>query len=201
MHISEGVLSGSVTVGTSVLALGVAVLSLRKTAQEDIPRISLMVAGFFVATLIHIRLGPVSTHLTLNGLMGIMLGSSSFPAILAALLLQAVLFQHGGLTSLGANSLVMGLPALVSWGLFRLGRMYKEGRGGMVLSLVTFFSGALGVVLSSLLLAGLLVFSGSAFEATAKLVLAVEMPMALAEGLITVLVVNFLLKVKPELLG
>ena len=70
-------------------------------------------AVFFVASLVHIPIGPTSVHPLLNGLMGIVLGWAAVPAILVALLLQAVFFGFGGITVLGVNVVNMAVPALV----------------------------------------------------------------------------------------
>ena len=197
MHISDGVLSGPVCAGTAVAAVAIAGAVLKKTEREDIPRIAVMTAAFFVASLVHIKLGPASVHLLLNGLVGIVLGWASFPAILVALLFQAIMFQHGGITTLGANTLIMGVPALVSWGMFRLkGKLPGYRFTPHVLS---FTGGMVAILLSAAFMALVLVFTGKEFIATAKLIMAAHLPLALVEGSITMLVVGFFMKVKPEL--
>ena len=85
-------------------------IGLKKMDYEAIPRVAILSAAFFVATLIHVPVGPVGLHLVLNGLMGLLLGWMAVPAILIALFLQALLFQFGGLTVLGVNTVTMALP-------------------------------------------------------------------------------------------
>ena len=46
-------------------------------------------------------------HLILNGLLGMLLGWAAFPSIFVALMLQAILFQYGGITVLGVNTFNM----------------------------------------------------------------------------------------------
>ena len=104
MHISDGVLSGSVCITSAAAAVAIASVSLKKTDSADIPKVAVMTAAFFVASLIHVKIGPTSSHLVLNGLMGAVLGIAAFPAVLAALIFQAIMFQHGGITTLGAYS-------------------------------------------------------------------------------------------------
>jgi cobalt/nickel transport system permease protein len=53
--------------------------------------VSLLPTTFCVASLIHVPIGPGNVHLILEGLMGIVLGWSCFPAILIALFLQSIL--------------------------------------------------------------------------------------------------------------
>jgi cobalt/nickel transport system permease protein len=85
-----------------------------RVRDEEIPRIALMTAAFFVASLIHIRVGPTSVHLLLNGLVGVVLGRRAGLAIPLGLFLQAALLGHGGFTSLGVNACVMTAPALAA---------------------------------------------------------------------------------------
>jgi cobalt/nickel transport system permease protein len=91
--------------------------------QAQVPKASLLTAAFFVASWIHIPTPIASVHFILNGLVGVLLGWFAFPAILIGLLFQAILFQHGGLSSLGVNALIMGLPSLIAHGLFQVGRL------------------------------------------------------------------------------
>ena len=73
-----------------------------------------MAAAFFVATLIHVKVGPTSVHLLLNGLVGVILGRRAPLAIAVGLFLQAALLGHGGFLPLGVNTCVMSLPALLA---------------------------------------------------------------------------------------
>ena len=111
MHISEGVLSPAVLAGGAGLAVVGTTIGLKKLDYEAIPRVAILSAAFFVATLIHVPIGPVAEHLVLNGLMGLLLGWLAVPAILIALFLQALLFQFGGLTALGVNTVTMAAPS------------------------------------------------------------------------------------------
>ncbi len=133
MHISEGVLSPAVLAGGAALAAAGTAIGLKKMDYEAIPRVAILSAAFFVATLIHVPVGPVGLHLVLNGLMGLLLGWLAVPAILIALFLQALLFQFGGLTVLGVNTVTMALPAVICFYVFRpfLRRHWSrcQGRG------------------------------------------------------------------------
>ena len=112
MHISEGVLSAPVLIGCASAAAACTAVGLKKIAPDRIMAVALLTATFFVASLIHVPVGPGNIHLVLNGLLGIILGWASFPAILVALLLQALFFQFGGITVLGVNVMIMALPAV-----------------------------------------------------------------------------------------
>src|SRR5436190_9636815 len=120
VHISYGVLTTPWIVGGFVLAALLLFIATRRLHDEEIPRIAILTAAFFVASLIHIRVGPTSIHLLLSGLVGVVLGRRAPLAIFVGLLLQVILIQHGGYWTLGVNTCVMAVPALLSWGAFRV---------------------------------------------------------------------------------
>lgn len=130
MHIAEGVLTTQVLAGGgSIAAIGTAI-GLRKLDYERIPRVAILSSAFFVASLVHVPVGPSSTHLILNGLIGLILGWAAFPAILVGLILQVILFQFGGFTTLGVNTVNMALPAVIVWYLFN-SSVQKAGNGDL----------------------------------------------------------------------
>ncbi len=73
-------------------------LAVWRVREEDIPRIGVLTAAFFVGSSIHIKLAvlPTSVHLILNGLVGVVLGRRAPLAIAVGLLLQYLLLAHGG---------------------------------------------------------------------------------------------------------
>ncbi len=195
MHISEGILSWQVLAGGGAVALAGSVLGITTLDQEKVARTGILSAAFFVASLIHIPLGPSSVHLILNGLVGIILGWSAFPAILIALMLQAIIFQFGGITTLGVNTVIMAVPAVVCYYFFGL-----FCRRTWLLFPAAFMSGVLAIFLSSLLAAAVLIFSEKNFWELSVIIVAAHLPVMLVEGLITGFAVVFLKKVKPALL-
>lgn len=195
MHISEGILSAPVLLtGVGLTAAGVTV-GLKKMDPDRIPQVAVLSSAFFVATLIHLPLGPSAVHLVLNGLMGLLLGWTAFPAILVGLTLQALLFQYGGLTTLGINTFNMAFPAVICYYLFGRGAPLKRPAVMMTLA---FVGGFLAVFLSALLLALSLVFTGESFLATAELLVVTHVPVMFVEGIVCFFCLGFLLKVKPE---
>jgi cobalt/nickel transport system permease protein len=184
----------------------------RENPQEGVPPAALLTAAFIVASWIHIPVPPTSVHLVLNGLLGVVLGYYAFPAILIGLFFQAILFQHGGLTTLGVNATMLGVPALVAYLVFRLPNVVWRSRardtnGYRVLTAVFgFFGGATGVGLSAVIALVLLITTIPAqLDAEAErtaiyaLILA-HVPLMIIEGIFTALVVAFLQRVKPDLL-
>jgi cobalt/nickel transport system permease protein len=198
MHISEGILSPTVLIaGAALTAVGTAV-GLRKLDTEEIPSMGILSAAFFVGSLVHVPAGPASVHLVLNGLLGLILGWKAFPAILVALALQALLFQYGGLTTLGVNTLNMALPAVIGHYLFGWAVRIKTGTS--LFTAAAFLCGAFAILVSGLMLGFSLYFTGEAFLPAAKLVVAAHLPVMLIEGGLTAVCALFLRRVKPELL-
>jgi cobalt/nickel transport system permease protein len=118
VHIADGVLTVPWLAGGMVLAGLLALLGAWRIREEEIPQVAVLTAAFFVASLIHVRVGPTSVHLLLNGLVGVVLGRRAGLAIPVGLFLQAALIGHGGFTTLGVNSVVLTVPALLAWLLF-----------------------------------------------------------------------------------
>jgi cobalt/nickel transport system permease protein len=196
MHISDGVLPISVTVGGYAASAALAAWSARRTRSEELPKVAVVTAAFFVASLIHVPFGPTSVHLLIPGLAGALLGPSAFLAIGLGLLLQSMLFQFGGLTALGANTLMMGVPALLCGVFFQR----LKGRSRRRQALVGGLAGALGTALAALVLALLLATGGEDFFGVAKIALAAHVPVVVIEGLVSAFTIGFLARVKPALL-
>lgn len=198
MHISEGVLSPPVlAAGAGLTAAGVG-YALKKMDYDRVPQVAIVSSAFFIAALIHVPIGPANVHFTLNGLTGILLGWAAFPAILVALFLQAVIFQFGGLTTLGVNTVAMALPAVICYLLF--GQFVRGESGSLSTTAASFACGALAIALSGLAVALSLIWSEESFWNMAKIVLIAHLPLMILEGLVTVLVVGFLKRVKPDIL-
>lgn len=197
MHISEGVLSPVVLgAGAALAALGVTA-GLKRLDHDRLMTVAILSSAFFVASLIHVPIGPASAHLVLNGLLGVMLGWAAFPAIFVALALQALLFQFGGLTVLGVNTFNMALPPVLCYYVFRpMLHGPSRLRGG-----AAFACGFLSVGASALLTAVSLGMSGVAFIPAARALMLAHIPVMIVEGVVTALVVSFIARVRPEMLA
>ncbi|ADB57486.1 cobalt transporter CbiM [Archaeoglobus profundus] len=191
VHISDGVLAPEIWITGYIVTAVILFFTLRRVRAEDIPKISIVTSAFFIASLIHIPIGPTSAHLILNGLMGILLGLYSYPAIFIGLLLQALLFQHGGITTLGINTINMGIPALIAYYIFRLKK--NPITAGVACGLAVF----LAVLLTSIVL----MLSGEEFYEVAVLLFIAHVPIAMVEAFVSAFVVAMLLKVKREVIA
>jgi cobalt/nickel transport system permease protein len=212
MHIPDGILPAAVNVAGYATAGAATWYSLRKineqeNPQEGVPKAALLTAAFFVASWIHIPVPPTSVHLILNGLLGVVLGYYAMPAILIGLFFQAVMFQHGGLTTLGVNATMMGIPALLAYFIFqqryRLGWQDNRTWSGVF----GFVGGALGLGLAALIAFSLLILTlpgtldAAAERASITALIIAHIPLMAIEGLFTALLVTFLLRVKPEMVN
>jgi cobalt/nickel transport system permease protein len=157
---------------------------------------ALLSSAFFVASLVHVPLGPGSVHLVLNGLLGIILGWAAFPAILIALFLQAVFFQFGGLVVLGVNTVTAAVPALLCFYLAR--PLLNKPKYRLI---TAFMTGVTAIFLSALLMAASLGLSDAGFLVTAKVIVLANIPVMVLEGFITLFTVAFLARVQPDILN
>jgi cobalt/nickel transport system permease protein len=119
VHIGNEMLTGRWELGGFAAAAVLLVIGAWRLHEEEIPRIALLTAAFFIASSMHVPVPPTTVHLLLNGLVGVVLGRRAGLAIFVGLLLQAVLLGHGGFLALGVNTCVMTLPAYVVWLFFR----------------------------------------------------------------------------------
>jgi len=196
MHISEGVLSGPVLLsGAALTAAGTAV-GLKKLDYDQIAKAGMLSGAFFIASLIHVPLGPTSVHLIMNGIVGLLLGWAAFPAILVALALQAVFFQFGGITTLGVNTVIMALPAVFCFCLFA--PLLRRSQAVMLTA--AFACGFLSVLMGGIIVGLALMFTEEKFFEVAAAVLATHLPVMIIEGIVTALCVAFLKKVQPSML-
>src|SRR3990170_5267291 len=199
MHIADGILSAPVIAagfgGTAVIAA----VTMRKMNLEEIPKVSVMSAVFFVANLIHIPVGPTSIHFILNGLVGVILGPRAFAAIMLGVILQAFLFGFGGVTVIGVNCVMLGGGALIAYFIWQLRHLFPLGdRLEMIFGAL---AGAAGILVSGVILALAVSLAGEEFWATADMVLVAHIPALIIEAIVVGACASFLKKTKPDLLA
>ena len=199
MHIADGILSAPVLAagfgGTVVLAA----VTLQKMGHEEIPKISVMSALFFVVNLIHIPIGPTSIHFIMNGLVGVILGKRAFPAIMLGVILQAFLFGFGGVTVIGVNCVMLGGGALIAYFIWQLRHRFPLGdRLEMIFGAL---AGATSIFVSGVILALALFLTGEEFIATAGYALTAHVPALIIEAIVVGACASFLKKTKPDLLS
>ncbi|MGF1496696.1 MAG: cobalt transporter CbiM [Elainellaceae cyanobacterium] len=212
MHIPDGILPAQVCVAGYAIAAPVAWYSLRRINKlpdpsADIPKASLLTAAFFVASSISIPIPPASIHLVFNGLLGAVLGYYAFPAILIGLFFQAVILGHGGLTTLGVDAVMMGVPALIAYQVFKLRHpLARRIKPRLADGFCGFLAGAVGIAIATLIFFTLVIsyipsgFDRATEQAAIYGLSLAHIPLALIEGVFTAMLVLFLQQVKPELL-
>ena len=216
MHISEGILTGqsmalTLVAGAASVAWGLTrVNTLIEKAPERKPLLALAGAFIFLLSLTPFPAGPgTTTHPCGTPLAAIILGPGPTVVLAAlSLFLQAAFFAHGGFSSLGANTLTLGLVGGVTgWFIYRTAR--KAG-------LSIFWSGALAGLLGDVttyaaagaILGGHLAFFGQTpqhdFFGYLKVIygayLPFQTPLALGEAVLTGVVMRSISQQRPEVL-
>lgn len=219
MHIMDGVVSSSLVVGATIVAVSAVGFGLKRIEPDDIPKIALLAAAFFVASVIRVPIGPTSAHLMLTGLLGLVLGPAIFPAIFAGLMLQTFIFGFGGITVLGLNLVNMALPGFLAYLIFmpflqrelqsRARDLYasSSSSGHKIFRfiqknrtfLIGFCAGSFSIAGSLLMVAFSLALSGQAFIPVAKFMVLANLPLIVIEGLFVGVILQFLTSLKPEL--
>jgi cobalt/nickel transport system permease protein len=198
VHISDGALAWPWLAGGWVVLTVLLLAAVWRVREEEVPRIGVLTAAFFVGSSIHIKLAilPTSVHLILNGLVGVVLGRRAPIAVTVGLLLQYFLVAHGGQTTLGVNGCIVGIPAvLVGWSYPLLRRLgIQPFTRGVILGAAA-SAGAVALNFLVLFLGG-----KEDWSMLAKLVLLAHLPVVLIEGLMLGVIVRYLEKVKPEML-
>lgn len=212
MHIPDGIVPAQVCAAGYGLTGLLTWYSLRQINKQgdpsaNVPKAALLTAAFFVASSIYIPIPPSSVHLLLNGLLGVVLGYFAFPAILIGLFFQALIVGHGGLTTLGVNAAMMGLPALLAYRIFRLRRLLNsKSTEPFIIGLFAFLGGALGLAIAALIFTAVVIatvpaeFNAQAEQAAIATLTISHIPLAILEGVFTAMLVLFLQRVRPELL-
>jgi cobalt/nickel transport system permease protein len=196
VHISDNVLQTYAWILGLCLFAPFLAHAMFRVGDEEIPRISLLTAAFFVASSIHVRIPPTSVHLLLNGLVGVVLGRRAALSIVIGLALQALLLGHGAFTTLGVNAFVLTIPALMGRLIFVL-----IARQGKPMFPAGFIAGTTTVATTALLNAAVLIaFGVEDWTIIAGTVMVAHMVLAVIEGVILGTITSYLAKVKPELL-
>ena len=199
MHIPDGVLSLPVLAGGGIVTALALVKSLPTVSEAALPKVAVVSALFFVASLMSVPIGPTSVHLVLSALMGLVLGWAAVPAVFVGLVLQAVFFGFGGLTTLGVTAAIIALPG-VFWSMVLRGtiaRIDGATRRGMLAAAAA----VLSIATSAGLVIAVLGLSDPHYLVSAPLVALTYLPLLVAEALITGFAVAFLSRVRPETLA
>lgn len=205
VHIPDGFLDTRTWVTTVPLAAGAVGYALRRTRgdleERQVPFLGVTAAFIFAAQMINFPVaGGTSGHLIGAVLAAVLLGPWNATVAMAAILvIQSLFFQDGGITALGAN--ILNMAVLAPWAGYTVYRLlaglWPRGER-LAIALAGWFSVLVAALAASLELA-----------AAGTVPLAVVLPAMLGwhaligvgEGLITIVVVSYARKVRPELAG
>jgi cobalt/nickel transport system permease protein len=210
VHIAEGYLPPLHAAAWTVVAAPFVAHGARAVVQqvraEPETKLLLGAAGAFTFVLSALKIPSVtgsSSHPTGTGL-GAILFRPPVMALLGTIVLvfQALLLAHGGITTLGAN--VFSLAVVGPWVAY--GVFVGVRRFGGPLALAVFLAAALADLATYFTTAAQLALahpdagSGAlgAFAEFASIFALTQVPLAISEGLLTVLVVRLLGRVSPD---
>ena len=198
MHIAEGYLPKTWAFGWMAVCVPFVVagfLSIRKKVERS-PKAKVLLAmcGAFAFVLSALKIPSVTgscSHPTGVGLGAILFGPTATTILgLIVLLFQALLLAHGGLTTLGANLFSMAIVGpIVSWAVYMALK-----KAGVKPAAAVFCAAALGDLLTYVTTSFQLgVVYGNVAEYL-TIFAVTQVPLAIAEGLLTVVVFNVLEK-------
>lgn len=205
MHIPDGFLSTTISAMCWVITLimlAVAVRNARADYDERlVPLAGVMAAFIFAGQMINFPVaGGTSGHLVGATLAFIVLGPSlGLLAMAAVIILQALLFQDGGLVVMGANLIVMGIvPGYAGYTIYQ----FWHKRNGRLQMIGAGVGAWIAIMLAALVTALLLGFSGTTSLAIAiPAMLGVHALIGIGEALITVAALAFIRQTRPQLLN
>jgi cobalt/nickel transport system permease protein len=204
MHIPDGFLNAQTWIPAWVVSAGGIGYSLKRATRvvKDrlIPLMGVMAAFIFAAQMLNFPvMGGTSGHLLGGVLASVLLGPYAGAIVISVVLLvQCLVFQDGGLTTLGANILNMALiGTIASYFLFRL-LLAVFGRKGFLAAVAA--AAWLSVMLASAVCAFELALSGtSPIRIALPAMAGVHALIGVGEAVITTLVVSFVLRTRPDL--
>jgi cobalt/nickel transport system permease protein len=208
MHIPDGFVSTGTAAATWLASAGSIGYAVRRVNQElnerQVPLMGVTAAFIFAAQMMNFTVaGGTSGHLLGGALAAILLGPWAGMLVLTSVLVvQALLFQDGGLLALGANVLNMAVVGvLIGWVVYMTLRRLLGDRTWA--TMVSGFAAAwLSVFVASLVAAAELAVSGTSPWAVVLPAMGlVHVLIGVGEGLITVGVLAFLQVARPDLLA
>lgn len=210
MHIMEGFLPVKHAIGWSVasapfVAYGLYTVN-KRIKEKPEQRMLLGVAAAFTFVLSALKMPSVTgscSHPTGTGLGAVLFGPVAMAPIGAVVLLfQAILLAHGGLTTLGANIFSMAIVGpFAASAIYHLAKAVKLPFGVSI-----FLAASLGDLLTYVTTSAQLALAfpdpsggfASSFAKFATVFAITQIPLAISEGLLTVVVFNALARFNPQ---
>jgi cobalt/nickel transport system permease protein len=208
MHIPDGFLNLPVSLITWTIAIALIMVALNqvqaKYQERTVPIMGVCAAFIFAAQMINFPIpGGTSGHLLGGALAGILLGPWAGSLVMAAVfIVQAFVFQDGGITVLGANITNMGLIGTFGgYYLYRAVRSVLGRNSWRGMAIATAVSAWTSVFIASVLCALELALSGTVPLNVAVSAMAFwHVLIGIGEAAITLVVVSFVWRTRPDLL-
>jgi cobalamin biosynthesis protein CbiM/cobalt ECF transporter T component CbiQ len=189
-----------------IVAVGIYQLTkIAKKTPEAKPLLALMGAFIFVVSALKLpSVFGSSSHPTGSGLAAIVFGPAVASVLsMIALIFQATLLAHGGITTLGANVFSMGIVGpFVAWFIWVVCRKLRVPTQATVFLAVA-ASDLMTYVTTSFQLALAFPSTGftQAFLQFATIFAVTQIPLAIAEGILAIFIFDFLIKYKGQILS
>lgn len=208
LHIPDGFLSFPVSGITWIITIALIGLSLKRVQadyqERAVPLMGVCAAFIFAAQMINFPIpGGTSGHLLGGTLAGILLGPWAGTLVVSVVfVVQAVLFQDGGLTVLGANIFNMGLIGTFgSYYLYKAIRFAISRKQWRAMAASTAIAAWVSVVLGALATAIQLALSGTVpLMVSLIAMLSWHVLIGIGEAIVTVFAVSFIWRSRPDLL-
>lgn len=206
MHIPDGFLSTPIWGILWLVTIGVVGYAVQQTNQRlgerAVPLMGVLSAFIFAGQMLNVPIAAgTSGHMLGGVLAAVFLGPWTATIIMASVFtVQTVLFQDGGLLAMGANIVNMGLiGTILGYYIFRAVEGAVGGKNGLLVGSAV--AAWLAVVVASAATAVELALSGtSPLDIVLPAMVGVHAIIGAVEAAITVGVVGFVMKTRPDLL-
>jgi cobalt/nickel transport system permease protein len=208
MHIPDGFIDGSTSLGAGVISTGTVAYSLRRTAEaldeRQVPLVGLTAAFVFAVQMLNFPVASgTSGHLLGGVLAAVLVGPwAGALAVTVVLVVQAFLFADGGLSALGLNVLNMALVgALAGYAIFAALRAILPRTRGAVVAAAG-IAAALAPVMASVVFTVEYAIGGNGATSVATVasaMIGVHVLIGIGEGVITAMTVSAVLATRPDL--
>jgi cobalt/nickel transport system permease protein len=209
MHIPDGYLTPTVLAVAFVITAIFWAISFRKIklTEQQVPMMGLLTALFFAAMFANYPVFFGTTaHLLGAAVIGLILGPfAGLISLTIILVLQAFLFGDGGITALGANVLNMGIIGVfIPCILFLVLNMALKPKSNRTILGMVFVSAFVGDLFAAVAAAVELSLSHGVFQyglnVTLPAMVINHSVIGVAEGVVAVIIIGTLLKLRPDVL-
>jgi cobalt/nickel transport system permease protein len=207
VHIPDGWIDLPTSVAGAAVAVGAVTVSARRTSvafAEKVTTLPAVIAAYLlVAQLLVLPVGlGTSAHLVGTGLAALLVGPAiAIVCVAVVVVVQALLLADGGVTAIGLNIVNDGIvPALVAWGVFRLGR--DRARTHRSVAALAGIAAGCATVAVGVAVSGVFTVGGTdavPARVVASALTGSHLVLGVVEGLLTAAIVTAILRIRPDL--